>query len=191
MNEDETNMTDNFDITPEQELEALKERADRLGLKYHPSISAKTLSEKITAHMNEDADPVLQEPVKASAETDGARKQRLRDEARKLIRVNIVNMNPAKREWEGEIFTVGNSEVGTFKRFVPFGTTEGTHVESIILQQLRQRETQVFVNDKTKNGTTVRKGKLIKEFAIETLDPLTEQELKELARRQAMTQSKD
>lgn len=50
---------------------------------------------------------------------------------------------------------------------------------------------QIFVTDKSKNGVTVRKGKLIKEFAIEYLEPLTQQELDELARRQAMAGSID
>jgi hypothetical protein len=40
-------------------------------------------------------------------------------------------------------------------------------------------------------GNKVRKGKLIKEFAIEELPPLTKEELAELAQRQAMSKSVD
>ena len=40
-------------------------------------------------------------------------------------------------------------------------------------------------------GNKVRKGKLIKEFAIEVLPPLTKEELEELARRQAMAKAID
>ena len=95
-------------------------------------------------------------------------------------------MNPAKKEWEGEIITVANNAVGTVKRYVPFNTEDGWHVEHILLEQLRERQCQIFVTEKDSRGNKVRKGKLIREFAIEVLDPLTEEELAELAQRQAM-----
>ena len=95
-------------------------------------------------------------------------------------------MNPAKKEWEGEIFTVSNNAVGTVKRYVPFNTEDGWHVEHILLEQLRERQCQIFVTEKDSRGNKVRKGKLIREFAIEVLDPLTKEELAELAQRQAM-----
>jgi hypothetical protein len=44
---------------------------------------------------------------------------------------------------------------------------------------------------KDSRGNNVRKGKLIKEFAIEVLPQLTEAELKEMARRQAMSRAID
>ncbi len=51
---------------------------------------------------------------------------------------------------------------------------------------IKARECQLFRDEKAKNGVKIRKGFLIREFAVEVLDPLTEEELKELARRQAM-----
>ena len=95
-------------------------------------------------------------------------------------------MNPAKKDWSGEIFTVGNSAVGTIKKFVPFNAEEGWHVPRMILEMMEQRVCQIFVNKKTSHGVTVKEGKQIREFNIERLHPLDEEALEELARRQAM-----
>ena len=112
-------------------------------------------------------------------------------DALRLIRIRLQCMNPAKKEWEGEIISVGNSVVGTVKKYIPFNADEGWHVPRILLDTLQDRQCQVFTTVKSKNGINVRKGKLIKEFAIEILPPLTQDELKELAQRQAMSATAD
>ena len=173
------------------ELENLKSRAEKLGVKFHPSISAEKLREKIKAAQSEGEGSVGEQPEVKSAtgtneESPAAKKLRMKREALKLVRIRITCMNPAKKEWEGEIFTVSNNAVGTVKRYVPFNTEDGWHVEHILLEQLRERQCQIFVTEKDSRGNKVRKGKLIREFAIEVLDPLTEEELRELAQRQAM-----
>ena len=173
------------------ELENLKSRAEKLGVKFHPSISAEKLREKIKAAQSEGEGGVGAQPEVKSAtgtheESPAAKKLRMKREAMKLVRVRITCMNPAKKEWEGEIITVANNAVGTVKRYVPFNTEDGWHVEHILLEQLRERQCQIFVTEKDSRGNKVRKGKLIREFAIEVLDPLTEEELRELAQRQAM-----
>ena len=167
------------------ELENLKVRAEKLGVKFHPSISADKLREKIKAHQADDKDEVAPK-AEDTPENPSLKKLRLKREALKLVRVRITCMNPAKKEWEGEIITVANNAVGTVKRYVPFNTEDGWHVEHILLEQLRERQCQIFVTEKDSRGNKVRKGKLIREFAIEVLDPLTEEELRELAQRQAM-----
>ena len=113
----------------------------------------------------------------------------LQKSASELMRIRVTCMNPAKKEWEGEIFTVGNAVVGTFKKYVPFNADEGWHVPRIIYEQLKDRECQVFTTVRDSRGNSTRKGKLIKEFAIEVLPNLTEEEIKELAQRQAMAKS--
>ena len=173
------------------ELENLKSRAEKLGVKFHPSISAEKLREKIKAAQSEGEGGVGEQSEVKSAtgtteESPAAKKLRLKREALKLVRVRITCMNPAKKEWEGEIITVANNAVGTVKRYVPFNTEDGWHVEHILLEQLRERQCQIFTTDKDSRGNKVRKGKLIREFAIEVLDPLTEEELRDLAQRQAM-----
>ena len=170
------------------ELENLKSRAEKLGVKFHPSISAEKLREKIKAHQADGEGEAGEVGPKAedTTENPSLKKLRLKREALKLVRVRITCMNPAKKEWEGEIITVANNAVGTVKRYVPFNTEDGWHVEHILLEQLRERQCQIFVTEKDSRGNKVRKGKLIREFAIEVLDPLTEEELRELAQRQAM-----
>ena len=173
------------------ELENLKVRAEKLGVKFHPSISADKLREKIKAAQAEGEGSVGEQPkVKSTTgtaeESPAAKKLRLKREGLKLVRVRITCMNPTKKEWEGEIFTVSNNAVGTVKRYVPYNAEDGWHVEQILLNQLRERQCQIFVTEKDSRGNKIRKGKLIREFAIEVLDPLTEEELHDLAQRQAM-----
>lgn len=179
------------------ELDVLKARATQLGIQFHPSIGLEKLRDKVNAKLNDEAEPEegdepaapAYEPKTALAPEDenpGQKRVRLRREALKLIRVRITCMNPFKKEWEGEIITAGNNGVGTVKRYVPFNNEEGWHVENIILEQLRERKCQIFVTEKDSRGNKIRKGKLIREFAIEILDPLTPAELKDLAQRQAM-----
>lgn len=166
------------------ELEVLKARADKLGIKYHPSISLAKLKEKVSEGLADNTPEVV--TVKPGKETEVQLKARKRREANALIRIRVSCMNPNKKEWDGEIITTGNTNTGTIKKFVPFNSDEGYHVPHMIYEQLLQRQCQVFVTVKDNRGNKVRKGKLIKEFAVEVLPPLTEKELKELAQRQAM-----
>jgi len=182
------------------ELEALKSRADQMGIKYHPNISADKLNERIKEHMSsEDQEPTVEapeeavvasEPVRhASAAPEGEKpaekRQRLLKEATRLRRIRITCMNPMKSEWEGEIFTAGNGVVGNIKKYVPFDTE--WHVPQILVNMIDERMYQTFqtVRDK-RTGQQGRKGKMVKEFAVEMLPDLTEDELKSLAQRQAM-----
>jgi hypothetical protein len=182
----------------QDELATLKGRADMLGVQYHPSIGVDKLREKVATAMarkpgsTESVTPQAAAPVVAGkkVETLGEKRKRLKLEASELVRIRITCMNPAKKDWKGEIFSVGNAAVGTFKKFIPFvGTEEGWHVPRIMLQALQDRQCQVFVTVKAKNGVAVKTGKLIKEFAIEVLPQLTETELHDLAQRQAMAKS--
>lgn len=180
-------------ITPEAELASLKTRADLLGVKFHPSISVEKLREKLNAALVTVA-PVPDEPVVVAAvpeETLVQRRFRKKREANTLVRIRVTCMNPAKKDWAGEIFTSGNSLVGAFTKFVPFNADEGWHVPNIIVEQIKERQCQIFVPVKDARGNTTRKGKMIKEFAIEVMPDLTPEELAELARRQALSKAID
>lgn len=173
------------------ELTSLKARADLLGLSYHPSIGLDKLRDKVAnaiAGTKEEAEP---EEVVAVPESVLDERTRLRNEALELVRIRVACMNPNKKEWDGELFTVGNTLIGTQKKFVPFNNEEGWHVPRIIYNMLVERECQIFVSQRDTRGNTVRKPKLIKEFAVEVLPNLTVEELEELARRQAMAKSID
>lgn len=172
-----------FDNTPVQdELAALKARADLMGISYHPNISADKLAQRIQDRL--EGSPEASNGA-AKGNTPVHDKTSLRAKAMRLVRVNITCMNPAKREWENEHFTVGNSVVGTVSRVVPFNTSDGWHVEEILLNMIQARKCQIFIDVK-RNGVTTKESRLIKEFAVEVLPQLTQKELDELARRQAM-----
>lgn len=194
------------DNKPQDELATLKARADQLGLQYHPSIGVEKLREKVAAAIAgtppaPDAEPAIK-PNDAPAaptvtisapvpETANEKRGRLKREATKLIRIRVTCMNPAKKEWEGEIFTAGNTAVGSVKKYVPFNAEDGWHVPNIILQLMQDRMCQVFTTVVDSRGNKVRKGKQIREFAIEVMPALTEDELSDLALRQAASKSID
>jgi hypothetical protein len=184
-------MSDNINVE-QDELNTLKGRADLMGISYHPSIGVDKLREKVKAAIEgqkETKEMTKEDFVKK--ETLAEEQLRLSNEANALVRIRLSCMNPAKREWEGEIFTVGNSVVGSIKKYVPFNAEEGWHVPRILYQMLQDRQCQTFTTEKTKNGVSVRKGKMIKEFNIEVLPQLTPKEIAELARRQAMAAGTD
>lgn len=182
--------TDNeTQATAQDELAALKARADMLGLTYHPSIGVEKLREKVNAALAPPAEePKVEE---AAEESIAARNTRLKREASKLVRIRVTCMNPAKKEWEGEIFSIGNAVVGSFTKYVPFNTEDGWHVPEMIKQMIQDRQCQVFYTVSDSRGNKSRKGKLIKEFSVEVLPPLTAEELHDLAQRQAMSNSID
>ena len=177
------------EVLEQDELSVLKARADLLGISYHPSIGVEKLRDKLNSVIEGETKETKDEGTSKSSETEAQKRLRLQAEATKLVRIRVTCMNPAKKEWEGEILTVGNANVGTLKKYIPFNADEGWHVPNIMYEALKERQCQVFVSTKTKNGVTMRQGKLIKEFAIEVLPPLTEEELKDLAQRQAMAKS--
>lgn len=178
------------------ELELLKNRAKQMGINFHPSIGIKKLRSKVSnaqkgvsdedgadaAFSIEDVPNTTVPPIESRMQ----KINRLRKEAGRQVRIRVSCMNPNKREWEGEVYTVSNSVVGTFKKYVPFNAENGWHVPAIILKHMQEKECQVFHTVKNDRGQKVRVGKMIKELNIEVLEPLTRAELDSLAQRQAM-----
>lgn len=172
------------------ELDTLKARAKMLGIKFHPNISLDTLRERVNSSASEDqqleGDVMSTAPAEDGRETKMQRRNRLYAEANKLVRIRVSNMNPHTREHAGSYYTVSNSVVGTFTKYVPFDNEEGWFVPSIIYKHMKERECQIFVNAKDGKGRDIRKGKMVPELSIELLPDLTVQELQDLAQRQAM-----
>jgi hypothetical protein len=189
-------MSDNENTSLAQdEMTSLKSRADMLGVTYHPSIGLDKLREKVNAALASNgpsaSTPAATDPVPAvEPETPNAKRLRLKRDATKLVRVRVTCMNPIKKEWDGEIFTAGNAAIGSVKKYVPFNTDEeGWHVPNIILQMMQERMCQIFTTVTDSRGNKGRKGKLIREFVVEVLPPLTKDELNDLAVRQAAAKS--
>jgi len=179
-----------------QELESLKRKADTLGITYSPNIGIDTLRARINEKMagTESAEePAAGESanVEAPVLTKAQRHRQMRKDATRLVRVRITCMNPAKQDVPGEIIAISNSAIGVVKHFVPFGevTDEGWHLPAIIVDELKRRKCTVMRKKRTEGGGKsfdTHEPVQIREFAIDELEPLSEQELKELAQRQAM-----
>jgi hypothetical protein len=140
----------------------------------------------------------IEAPVPArrlsKVEAKNALRHQLIRESMALVRVRITNLNPSKKDLPGEIFTVANRYIGTVRKYVPYGevTDNGYHLPKCIYDQLVDRRFQNIrtVKDK-RTGTPRVESSWAKEFAIEVLPQLTEQELKDLALAQAAAGSID
>lgn len=208
--------TQDEEVLGPTELESLIERAELLGLKYDKRWGVEKMRELVNAAVNAEANQlpdlkaaaenavttqtevsaeqlaqaVAAQPVVSKAETLSEKRYRLRQEASKLVRVHIMNMNPARKDWESDTYTVGNAYIGTITRTIPFNVD--WHVEKALLNVLQERECNVFTQKKNPStGHVETKMRRIKELHIAILPDLTESELKELARRQALAQGSE
>lgn len=164
-------------------LQALKNKADMLGLTYHPSIGEDKLKEKVDAKMAEQptTDPVDEGQVPVLAE--GNSRASKRKDASQLVRVRIQSMDPNKKDWPGEIFSVGNSTVGFFKKYIPFGSD--WHIPKIIFNTIRDKKCQTFVPKIDSKGNKTKIPLMIRAYNVEVLDALTPEQLANLAKAQA------
>lgn len=175
--EDEEEEEESAEPTPEE----LAEEAPVVSSIPKPTAQAAAVAKEAPV-VTAPARPLTPNEVRAKA----------RDEALRLVRINVTCMNPLKKEWNGEIITVGNNLIGTVSKMVPFDTVDGWHVPNIIYQVLKDRQFQQFAAKKVRPGQPAsRTTKLVREFAIEVLDPLTEQELKDLKQRQLAAKGLD
>ena len=188
MSNDQVQDIDTQDVEiQEDELTVLKRQADIMGVRYHPSIGVEALRAKLeeARSKTENEDRAKNAAVNQLKSAEAEKLKRIRA-ARELVRVRITCMNPLKKEYEGEIFSVGNSEIPTITKFVQF--EREYHVPRIMLNMIRNRKYQTFFEERTPNGGKVKRGKLIREYAVEELPPLTATELQELKQRQLMAQ---
>lgn len=163
-----------------EEFELLKQRADMLGIKYSGNIGLDTLRAKVNEKLEEKT---------LTAETTldkAALRKKVKEEQLKLVRIRLTCMNPAKKAWRGEIFTVANSVLGTVKKFVPYDARfyqNGYHVPYCIYRMLKNK-TYLNITTRDENGKTIVQTSYVPEFGIEVLPSLTPDELEELARAQ-------
>ena len=176
------------------DLDTLKGIAKILNIEYHPSIGIAKLTEKIETKsklidMTDKANTLaekIKEKQKIPTETKMQQYTRMRADAMKLVRVRVNCMNPNKQKWPGEILTVRNRVIGTVKKFIPYNLETPYHIPDILYKHLLERQCQIFFSVRDKNGKTRKQGKLIKEFSIDVLPPLTPKELDDLVKQQAL-----
>ena len=178
------------DVPMPDELTVLKQRAKLMNISFSNNISLEKLRQKIAdAQEGKASEPEQEEPEvnpledKKQApvkETEAQMRQRIRLEQTRLIRVRIQNLDPKKKDLPGEIITVANEYMGTIRKFVPFGeaTDNGYHIPYCIYEFLKNRK---FLNIRVSNKGKKIEQAWVREFAIEELPPLTQEDLDKLA----------
>lgn len=176
-------------LTPE--VVALQEECTVLGIEFHHMHGEAKLQELIDAHNagQEKPDPLKEKITPVPPERYMREKQiHARKEAKRLIRCRIQCLDPQKKDWPGEMISVGSAKLGTMKKFVPFNTGLPYHLPKMIFDMLDERQCSIFYQVKDKLGNPIKKAKQSKAFALEILPDLTKQELSELSRKQQMAQ---
>lgn len=172
-----------------EERRALRAELLKLGINSSPNASVHTLRAKL-AQAQSQSDPKVEEPSSTPSPTPlpsrASALEKAKKDALKLVRLRIQNVNPAKADLHGEIFTFANEVIGKVSKYVPYDEAgESYHVPNCIYKMLKSKK---FLNVKTYTDKVT--GKLIidkswiDEFALEELPPLTPQELKDLALKQ-------
>lgn len=171
-------------------LQGLKDQADLLEISYHPNIGIEALRQKIQAKLAE-ADKVPDsrrgEVGLTKEQVEMALRAQLQQDQMKLVRIRVTNLNPAKKNLPGEIVTVGNRFLGSVRKYIPFGegTDNGYHVPFCIYQYLKEKRFSQVKTRKGENGQLLPEAKLVPEYALEVLEPLSAKELTNLAHQQA------
>lgn len=175
------------------ELTLLKQRADTLGISYSNNIGIETLKARIEEKLNGDKDEPKQKE-ETEAEYRARVHKRLYQENMKLVRLRITCLNPNKKDIPGEIISVGNKYLGTVRKYVPFGekTDNGYHVPYCIYKFLKNKKFLSIRSYRDRlTNRQVQEHRLVPEFALEVLPPLTDKELEDLAKAQLAAGSID
>ena len=120
----------------------------------------------------------------ASADRKQAEKEEhdVQKRAMKLVRCIITCNNPNKRSYQGEIFCVRNKSIDMVKKMVPFNVP--THVPQILLNMIKEKQLQHFTAKRLPNGIESKTVKLVPEYNIEILPPLTPEEFNAIKQKQ-------
>jgi len=156
------------------EIELLKTQADILGLDYKGNVSAKALRKQIM-------DLLLSESDDNDKSISNKDRVTLEKESGKLIRAVVMPVAAHMRDYQGQLFSVGNSVINTISKYILFNSE--FHIPNIILEHIEAQEMQYFTTKRV-NGRDVRESKMAKAFNVTRLPTLTKEELIELGRSQ-------
>lgn len=182
---------DSVDELQVDEMTILKQRATMMGIKFSNNIGLEALRKKvadaqegITEQEQPEVNPLATTPTVQEDKLSMA--QRIRLENTRLIRVRIQNLDPKKKDLPGEILTVANDYMGTVRKYVPYGeaTDNGYHIPYCLYKLLKNRKFLHVSVKKGRNGKERVEQQWVREFAIEILPQLTEEELKQLGQAQ-------
>ena len=181
---------DSVDELQVDEMTILKQRATMMGIKFSNNIGLEALRKKVAdaqEGITEQEQPEVNPLATPTAQEDKlSMAQRIRLENTRLVRVRIQNLDPKKKDLPGEILTVANDYMGTVRKYVPYGeaTDNGYHIPYCIYKLLKNRKFLHVSVKKGRNGKERVEQQWVREFAIEILPQLTEEELKQLGQAQ-------
>lgn len=128
---------------------------------------------------------------------DTLRRNVIRTQALRMVRVKITNLDPSDANVPGAIVTCYSKYTGKVTKYIPYDEEQhpnGYHIQKMILDDLKTRTFNLRKEIKTAGssfGVKQYKTTKVRKFAIEELPPLTKDELKNLAKQQAATGSID
>lgn len=166
------------------QLSILKQRATVMGIQFSNNISIDKLKLRIQEKLDgvtPSDEVVVKAPVDAKTPTI---RQYMQTTQMKLVRLRIQNLNPAKKDLQGEIVSVANEYLGTITKFIPFGeaTDEGYHVPYCLYQDMLNKQfLNIKVTKDKRTGVPKVETNWAREFALEVLPQLTVEELQTLA----------
>ena len=130
----------------DEKLIQIRSQADSLGIDYHHRAGVEKIQKLIEAHLDNQDKTIIEAAVpdlpkeKIVPMTEEEFKAEQKKENKKnvgaLIRCRVQCMNPEKKNWQGEILSVGSAKLGTFKKFVPFNSGEPFHIPKIIYDMM-------------------------------------------------------
>lgn len=103
-------------------------------------------------------------------------------EANKLIRCIVHCNNPNKSSYESEIFCVQNKYTSEIKKLVAFGVP--WHVPQMLLNTIKERQYQVFYDKKSTNGIPHKETKMMPEYTVQILPPISTEEYNSIRQKQ-------
>lgn len=180
-NTQDTTVTDS-----KEERQLLLERAEALGLDFPKNITLPALRKLVSEKLEPKTAP-------ANDKVDPNSRSAVRERATKLVRFKLVCQNPTRQQQPAITITVGNNLIGQVTRVLPLSPeayAEGWHAEQCIVDALLAKRFHTYQRVKSKDGkSTTTKLVATPEFSIQILPPLTEEERKALAHRQAQSGS--
>ena len=199
-------MTEEIQEQITSEIDSLKAKADIMGITYHPNIGVDKLKAKIQAKTDPEPEPesniedlAYAEEIETIEEAEAAAglttytknakltamemKNKRKQNALRLVRVRVTNMNPVKGALKGEILSAGNASIGFVKKYIPYNAEQGWHVPNILLQVMKDKKFMSHYEVKVGNKK-VKRNRLVPEYAIEIMEPLTGKEINDLRQRQ-------
>lgn len=170
-------------------LDNLKLQADSLGVKYSPTIGQETLAKRVNEAILEKIENTRKVAVKRTApkneeESLADERSRKYKAATRLVRVQATCFDVRRKDKKGEYIMGGNALVGTIRKYIEFGVP--WHMPKILVDLMKEREHQEWINGKTQFGITQKISRMVKTYAVQDLDVLTTVELKNLADQQAL-----